>query len=59
MHVIFICMHGVEGMCSSFNADTHNLSYHMGKLYMEYDDEMHYVLFSASDIGYDPSHLYV
>ena len=23
---------------------------------MEYDDEMHYVMFSASDIGYDPSH---
>ena len=28
----------------------------MGMLYMEYDDEMHYVIFSASDIGYDPTH---
>ena len=61
MHVICICMPGVEGMCSSFDATTHNLSCHMGKLYgMEYDDQMHYVMFSASDIGYDPSRdLYV
>ena len=27
----------------------------MGKLYMEYVDEMHYIVFSVSDIGYDPS----